>query len=97
MFLFQYYAEASEALAWLNEKTPVLSSSEVGKDEDSTQSLQRKLEAITCEIEAYEKTIDKLSVMAKSLMDRQHYDSENIASKQVNTNLILIYIKFYFP
>lgn len=58
-------------------------SSELGKDEESAQSLQRKLEALTCEIEAFEKTVDKLSKLAISLIGRQHYDSENIAVKQV--------------
>lgn len=65
------------------EKKPVLVSSEVGRDEDSTQTFQRKLEALKVEIESFAKTAEKLNATAISLIDRQHYDSDNIAAKQV--------------
>ncbi|KAK9716990.1 Variant SH3 domain [Popillia japonica] len=77
-----FYAEAAEAEIWFNDKRPLLQSAEVGKDEDSTKSLQRKLEAIGCEVEAYKNNIARLTNMAKGLLDRNHFDAENIAAKQ---------------
>nr|XP_022910961.1 spectrin beta chain, non-erythrocytic 5 isoform X3 [Onthophagus taurus] len=77
-----YYAEASEAEIWCNDKRPLLSSSEVGRDEDSTQTLQRKLEALSLEIDAYKPNINRLSSMSKSLLDRNHFDAKNIIEQQ---------------
>ncbi|XP_065157650.1 spectrin beta chain isoform X3 [Atheta coriaria] len=77
-----YYAEAAEIETWIGDKRPLLESGEIGRDEDSTQSLQRKLEALTCEIESFETTINKLSSNAQSIIDRNHFDSENIEKKQ---------------
>lgn len=61
-----------------------MASGEVGKDEDSAKSLQKKLEGLGLEVEAFKATKEKLSKMAQSLVDRQHYDAENISSKQVS-------------
>jgi spectrin beta len=39
-----FYAEANEAESWIREKKPALVSTDYGKDIDSVQSLQKKLE-----------------------------------------------------
>ncbi|XP_023018167.2 spectrin beta chain, non-erythrocytic 5 kst isoform X2 [Leptinotarsa decemlineata] len=75
-----FYQEVSEAEAWISEKRPFLASKEVGKDEDTAQSLQRKLEALSMEVKTFQPTIQKLSKMADSLIERDHFDSENIAA-----------------
>lgn len=41
-----FYVEANEADTWMREKRPILSSQDYGKDEDSVQSYQRKLEVL---------------------------------------------------
>lgn len=46
----QFLAEAAEAEAWLAERRPLLESTENGRDEDSVQALQRRLEAIQREV-----------------------------------------------
>lgn len=79
----QYYAEAAEAETWVRDKRPLLASAEVGKDEDSAQSLQRKLEALNLEVEAFRATVERLSKMSQNLVDRKHYDAANVAAKQV--------------
>lgn len=77
-----YYEEAAEAEAWMKDKRPILTTKEVGKDEDSAQSLKRKLEALTLELKTFEVTVTKLSQTADNLIERQHYDSENIDAKK---------------
>ncbi|XP_017780552.1 PREDICTED: spectrin alpha chain, non-erythrocytic 1 isoform X2 [Nicrophorus vespilloides] len=81
-----FYAEATEAEAWIGDKKPLLESGEIGRDEDSTQSLQRKLEGINCEIEAFRITITRLSKMSQELVDRQHYDSVNISRRRAEVD-----------
>lgn len=80
---FQYYQDASEALAWIKDKRPFLATKEVGKDEDSAQFLQRKLEALASEVKTFQPTIMKLKETSDSLIAREHFDSTNIAAKQV--------------
>ncbi|KAK9874725.1 hypothetical protein WA026_005540 [Henosepilachna vigintioctopunctata] len=78
-----FYEESSEAEAWIHDRYPVLATSEVGKDEISTQILRRKLDIIAAEVKAYQDTIDNLSQRANDLVDREHYDAENIKKKEV--------------
>ncbi|XP_030753943.1 spectrin beta chain, non-erythrocytic 2 isoform X2 [Sitophilus oryzae] len=77
-----FYQEVSEALAWINEKRPFLATREVGKDENSVESLQRKLEALTSEIKTFKATVDRLKDTADKLIERAHFDSEIIAEKK---------------
>lgn len=76
----------------MQEKRPIVTSVEIGRDEDSAQSLQRKLEGISLEVEAFKATIEKLTKMAVNLIERQHYDAENIAKKQVSYILTFVYL-----
>lgn len=62
----------------------MLATKEVGKDEDSAESLKRKLEAVTLEVKAFEMTISKLAQTANELIERQHYDAANIEAKKVS-------------
>lgn len=39
VMLFQFYSEAAEAESWMKERKPPLTSSDLGKDEDSVQVL----------------------------------------------------------
>jgi len=73
-----------EALTWIKEKRPFLATREVGKDEDSAQSLQRKLEALSLEIKSFKATVDKLTQAADKLIEREHFDSVNIELKKVS-------------
>lgn len=82
-FLLQYYQEVSEAEAWINDKRPFLATKEVGKDEDTAQSLQRKLEALSIEVKTFQPTIQRLGQVADALVEREHFDSNNIAATKV--------------
>lgn len=81
----QFYAEASEAEVWLREKRPLLTSQDFGKDEDSVQSLLKKLEGLERELCAFQHTVGRLAKLSNGLVDRGHFDSTCIAKKQVNS------------
>ncbi|XP_044756004.1 spectrin alpha chain isoform X2 [Coccinella septempunctata] len=77
-----FYEESSEAEAWIHDRLPALATSEVGRDEITTQMLQRKLDIIAAEVKAYQENIDKLSQRCSDLMEREHYDVENIKNRE---------------
>ncbi|KAL0275436.1 UNVERIFIED_CONTAM: hypothetical protein PYX00_003283 [Menopon gallinae] len=77
-----FYAEASDAAAWLKEKKPVLISPYLGKDEDSVSALSKKLEGVQRDLASFENTIQKLRKLSNGLIDRGHFDSANIKLKQ---------------
>ncbi|XP_011150755.1 spectrin alpha chain isoform X3 [Harpegnathos saltator] len=77
-----FYAEAAEAEQWIREKHPQLTSTDHGKDEDSVQSLLKKLEGIERDLSGFESTIDNLKKLSRGLVERHHFDSKNIAQKQ---------------
>lgn len=83
MYCLQFYAEANEADAWIREKRPLLTLSDFGKDEDSVQSLAKKLEGVERDLSQFQHTFGKLAKLAQGLVDRGHFDSHNITAKQV--------------
>lgn len=62
----QYFADASEAESWMREKEPLVGSSEFGRDEDSTEALLKKHNALMADIEAYGSTIEALAAQANA-------------------------------
>lgn len=79
----KFYVEAAEAQTWLNDKRPIVTSNEIGEDEDSTQMLQRKLDVFKCEIQTFETTIQHLKELVQNV-GSDHFDSSNISSKMVS-------------
>ncbi|XP_066591797.1 spectrin beta chain, non-erythrocytic 5 isoform X2 [Prorops nasuta] len=77
-----FYAETAEAEQWIREKQPQLTSMDYGKDEDSVQSLLKKLEGIERDLSGFEHTVENLKKLSKGLVDRHHFDSRNINQKQ---------------
>ncbi|XP_066999614.1 spectrin beta chain, non-erythrocytic 5 isoform X3 [Anabrus simplex] len=77
-----FYAEANEAETWIREKRPLLSSNDYGKDEDSVQSLLKKLEGMERDLSSFQHTVGRLAKLAQGLVERGHFDSQNITSKQ---------------
>ncbi|XP_017070971.2 spectrin beta chain, non-erythrocytic 1 isoform X2 [Drosophila eugracilis] len=76
-----FYVEANEADAWMREKRPVLASSDYGRDEVSVQGHQKKLEVLQRELTAFKPSIEKVAKLATGLIERNHFDSSNIAEK----------------
>ncbi|XP_076180871.1 spectrin beta chain, non-erythrocytic 5 kst isoform X3 [Ptiloglossa arizonensis] len=77
-----FYAEAAETEQWIKEKHPQSTSIDYGKDEDSVQSLLKKLEEIERDLFSFESTIANLKKLSQGLIDRHHFDSKNIMQKQ---------------
>lgn len=93
----KFYVEAAEAQTWLNDKRPIVTSNEIGEDEDSTQMLQRKLDVFKCEIQTFETTIQHLKELVQNI-GSDHFDSLNISSKMVSTFCnALKSLLFYIP
>lgn len=62
----QYFADANEAESWMKEKEPIVSSTDYGKDEDSSEALLKKHEALVSDLEAFGNTIQALKEQAQS-------------------------------
>ncbi|XP_063994705.1 spectrin beta chain, non-erythrocytic 5 isoform X3 [Diachasmimorpha longicaudata] len=77
-----FYAEATEAEQWIKEKYPQLRSTDYGKDEDSVQSLLKKLEGLERDLSSFESNVDNLKKLSAGLINRHHFDSKNIGQKQ---------------
>lgn len=60
----QYLADAAEAESWMREKEPIIGSEDLGKDEDSTEALMKKQEALMSDLKAFNSTIQKLGDQA---------------------------------
>lgn len=67
----QYFADANEAESWMREKEPLVASSDYGKDEDSSESLLKKHEALVSDLEAFGNTIQALQDQAKNCRQQE--------------------------
>ncbi|XP_044739331.1 spectrin beta chain, non-erythrocytic 1 isoform X2 [Chrysoperla carnea] len=77
-----FYTEANEADIWITEKRATVSTTDCGKDENSVQLLLKKLDGFDRELSTFKSTIEKLYALSNGLIDRRHFDSDNIAAKQ---------------
>lgn len=59
-----------------------MNSTDYGKDEDSVQSLFKKLEGVERDLCGFTSTVENLKKLSKGLVERHHFDSKNIAYKQ---------------
>lgn len=60
----QYLADAAEAESWMREKEPIVCSQDLGRDEDSTEALLKKHEALMQDLEAFSSTVRALRTQA---------------------------------
>lgn len=67
----QYFADANEAESWMREKEPLVASADYGKDEDSSESLLKKHEALVSDLEAFGNTIQALQDQAKNCRQQE--------------------------
>lgn len=67
----------------MKDKKPLVAQGEYGKDEDSTQALIKKHEAIELDIESYEARVRELGAESQRLIGKEHFDSETIQERQV--------------
>lgn len=62
----QYFADANEAESWMKEKEPLVVNQDYGKDEDSSEALLKKHEALVSDLEAFGNTITALKEQAEA-------------------------------
>lgn len=67
----QYFADANEAESWMKEKEPIVASVDYGKDEDSSEALLKKHEALVSDLEAFGNTIQSLQDQAKNCRQQE--------------------------
>ncbi|XP_056641828.1 spectrin alpha chain isoform X2 [Diorhabda sublineata] len=67
----QYYADANEAESWMKEKEPIVSNTDYGKDEDSSEALLKKHEALMSDLAAFGNTIEALKEQARSCRQQE--------------------------
>ena len=60
----QYFADAGEAESWMREKEPLAGNADYGKDEDASEALLKKQEALMSDLEAFKNTINDLKEQA---------------------------------
>ncbi|XP_053212819.1 spectrin alpha chain-like [Panonychus citri] len=67
----QYFADANEAESWMKEKEPIVGGQDFGKDEDSTEALLKKHEALMADLEAFRNTISSLRDQAAACKQQE--------------------------
>jgi len=67
----QYFADANEAESWMKEKEPIVCNTDYGKDEDSSEALLKKHEALVSDLEAFGNTILALREQAQSCRQQE--------------------------
>jgi len=77
----QYFADANEAESWMKEKEPVASGGEYGKDEDSSEALLKKHEALVSDLDAFNSTIEGLDKEAAAC-NQQEAPTADITGKE---------------
>ena len=60
----QYFADTSEAESWIKEKEPLAGNADYGKDEDASEALLKKHDALMSDLEAFGNTIKDLKEQA---------------------------------
>ncbi|NWW45831.1 SPTB2 protein, partial [Pedionomus torquatus] len=78
--LHQFQADADDIDAWMLDILKIVSSSDVGHDEYSTQSLVKKHKDVAEEIASYRPTIDSLHEQAKAL-PQEHAGSPDVQGR----------------
>lgn len=62
----QYFADAAEANSWLNDRKPLLTDEDYGKDEISTIALLQRHQRLEKEMGAYTSEVKRLGEQAQS-------------------------------
>merc|ERR550519_3148852 len=67
----QYFADASEAESWMKEKEPLAGNADYGKDEDASEALLKKHDALMSDLEAFGNTIKDLKELASNCRQQE--------------------------
>uniref|UniRef100_A0A0N5AM27 Spectrin beta chain n=1 Tax=Syphacia muris TaxID=451379 RepID=A0A0N5AM27_9BILA len=79
----QYLFDALEVVeSWINEKKPLVSSLDYGKDEDAASKLLAKHKALQADMGTYRKWLSKLTLKCEELKDSKRSGAERFEARQ---------------
>ncbi|KAK2552536.1 Spectrin beta chain [Acropora cervicornis] len=78
---FQFNRDVDDEEAWIQEKEPLLQSTNYGNNLFEVQTLQKKLQTLCAEIDIHEAHKDRICARGQELVDSDHSESEQIAQK----------------
>ena len=86
----EFYNEADELLQWLKEKQSEINGYDYGKDDLTTLSYLKKINALTNDIKTNQRAkSQQISAISNKLQSRNHYDKKNLARKQLEMESFL--------
>ncbi|XP_071480964.1 spectrin beta chain-like [Diadema antillarum] len=74
----KFFSELAEAESWMDDKRPLLTSADFGRNEDSVVSLLKKLDGLELDLESYVATIQALATSASNLAGSGNQEAKNI-------------------
>ncbi|XP_050989413.1 spectrin beta chain, non-erythrocytic 5 isoform X1 [Labeo rohita] len=80
----QYFADVTEASSWLDDRKPLLTDEDYGKDEASTTALLQRHQRLEKEMEAYASEVKRLGEQAKSAAQLAPLTTEIQQSRMVH-------------
>ncbi|XP_026142105.1 spectrin beta chain, non-erythrocytic 5 isoform X1 [Carassius auratus] len=80
----QYFADVTEASSWLDDRKPLLTDEDYGKDEASTTALLQRHQRLQKEMEAYAPEVKRLGEQAKSAAQLAPLTTETQQSRMVH-------------
>ncbi|XP_033642968.1 spectrin alpha chain, non-erythrocytic 1-like isoform X3 [Asterias rubens] len=80
----QFLRDIDDEEAWIREKEPIAGSTNRGRDLIGVQNLIKKHQALQTEISGHEPRITSVCKIGREMVDEEHFNSEEIASKVNN-------------
>merc|ERR1719285_283191 len=76
-----FYTKLTDIVDWVKEKDPILKLKDVPQDKDTVQIYLKKMSDILSEMDTLQKKVDSLSVSCTQMVERAHFDADNISTK----------------
>ncbi|XP_030854700.1 spectrin beta chain, non-erythrocytic 5 [Strongylocentrotus purpuratus] len=78
----KFLSDLMEAESWMNDKRPLVTSTDCGKNEDSVVSLLKKLDGLELDLEGYSGTLQALATTASNLSDPSNPLMKDVQERQ---------------
>eukprot|EP00057_Strongylocentrotus_purpuratus_P010375 XP_011664849.1 PREDICTED: spectrin alpha chain, non-erythrocytic 1 [Strongylocentrotus purpuratus] len=78
----KFLSDLMEAESWMNDKRPLVTSTDCGKNEDSVVSLLKKLDGLELDLEGYSGTLQALATTASNLSDPSNPLIKDVQERQ---------------
>nr|XP_002732400.1 PREDICTED: spectrin beta chain, non-erythrocytic 5-like [Saccoglossus kowalevskii] len=93
LLLYQFYRDVEDEESWIKEKQPLATSTELGQNLNTVQSLMKKHQALEAEITAHEPLVETVAKKGEQLMSQQHYATEDIKTTVAEIHQLLAELK----